>query len=222
MSSNGLMAFWADIDPDYVMRYLQWHNCEHIPERVSISGFNRGCRYRAMDNRPHFLMFYETDEPAVFKSEPYLDALNTPTDWTKEALTYFQNPSRNIYRLVNKAGDEGQFVAPWITSIRFNTEQAEILNSFTECLGTGENVQRVRLYEVDEEISQIMTSERKIYGGGPGAQQYFAMIEVNEPEAAASAIDEAYSATDLKMKDSYQDDYWLEMVHIDNSKRNAK
>jgi hypothetical protein len=29
---EGLMAFWSDIDAEYVLRYQQWHNCEHIPE----------------------------------------------------------------------------------------------------------------------------------------------------------------------------------------------
>ena len=69
MHDNGLMAFWSDIDPDYVLQYQQWHNCEHIPERVTSPGFRRGCRYRAMDNRPHFLMFYETDTPNALATE---------------------------------------------------------------------------------------------------------------------------------------------------------
>ena len=46
----GLMAFWADIDPDYEMRFLEWHNCEHMPERVSVPGFCEGRRYRGIDN----------------------------------------------------------------------------------------------------------------------------------------------------------------------------
>ena len=38
----GLMAFWADIDRDYESRFLEWHNCEHMPERVSVPGFREG------------------------------------------------------------------------------------------------------------------------------------------------------------------------------------
>ena len=45
----GLMAFWADIDTDYEMRFLEWHNCEHMPERVSVPGFCEGRRYRGID-----------------------------------------------------------------------------------------------------------------------------------------------------------------------------
>ena len=44
--ATGLMAFWSDIDDDYVLRYQEWHNCEHVPERVAIPGFLRGRRYR--------------------------------------------------------------------------------------------------------------------------------------------------------------------------------
>ena len=39
MTGTGLMAFWAEIDESYVDRFRQWHNCEHMPERVSVPGF---------------------------------------------------------------------------------------------------------------------------------------------------------------------------------------
>ncbi|MDP7547459.1 MAG: hypothetical protein QGF20_09215, partial [Alphaproteobacteria bacterium] len=95
--SLGLMAFWADIDHDYTLRFQEWHNCEHIPERISIPGFNVGRRYRGIGDAPKFLMFYETDTAAVFASEAYMARLNDPTPWTQESLPHFGNPSRNIY-----------------------------------------------------------------------------------------------------------------------------
>ncbi len=50
--SKGLMGFWADIDEDYVLRFQEWHNYEHIPERVGIPGFNAGRRYRGWTAHP--------------------------------------------------------------------------------------------------------------------------------------------------------------------------
>jgi hypothetical protein len=47
--SRGLMVFWADIDADYLPRFQEWHNTEHIPERISIPGFNVGRRYRGAE-----------------------------------------------------------------------------------------------------------------------------------------------------------------------------
>lgn len=208
MPENGLMAFWSDIDPDHVLRYQQWHNCEHIPERVTSPGFRRGCRYRAMDNRPHFLMFYETVAPDALASDCYLNALNNPTPWTKEALQYFRNPVRNIYRRLETAGSEGPFAAPWITSLRCNSD-ADLSRWAAQWAGR-DGIQRVRLYEVDEKISQIMTSERKIYGGGPGAQRYLLLIEQALPDAAEAAGDlfDTHPVADV-----FTDRYWLEMSH---------
>ncbi|MEP3334374.1 hypothetical protein [Sedimentitalea sp.] len=208
MYDNGLMAFWSDIDPDHVMRYQQWHNCEHIPERVTSPGFCRGCRYRAMDNRPHFLMFYETDAPEALASDYYLNALNNPTPWTREALHYFRNPVRNIYRKRNTFGAAGPFAAPWITSLRYNS--ATDLTGWAARCAERESVSRVRLYEVDEEISRIITSERKIYGGGPGAQQYLLLVEHTLPEHTESVKD---LCEGQPIEDVFRDHYWLEISH---------
>ena len=43
--SRGLLAFWANIDADYQLEYLKWHNCEHMAQRVNIPGFHVGQRY---------------------------------------------------------------------------------------------------------------------------------------------------------------------------------
>ena len=52
--SKGLMGMWADIDGKDLLRFQEWHNCEHIPERISVPGFNTGRRYRGMDGAPTF------------------------------------------------------------------------------------------------------------------------------------------------------------------------
>jgi hypothetical protein len=40
--SCGLMAFWASFERQDLARYVEWHNCEHMAERVSIPGFQTG------------------------------------------------------------------------------------------------------------------------------------------------------------------------------------
>ena len=181
--SQGLMAFWADIGADSMLRFQEWHNCEHIPERISIPGFNVGRRYRGLGEAPNFLMFYETDAASVFASDAYMARLNDPTPWTQEALTYFRNPSRNIYRLLAEA-------AQWLPTA-----------------ASGDGVHRVRLYAVDEEISGIMTSERQIYGGGPGQQKYLAMIEASQNDTGGVLPDAFADAADL-----FADSFWLEIA----------
>ena len=143
--AKGLMAFWASIDADYTIRYQQWHNCEHVPERVSIPGFLQGRRYRSFstssttstNNDPHFLMFYETESSSTLASDGYMAALNAPTPWTREALTHFSNPVRSIYSRIGVAEGQGNdqgsnlsaadrrvrqksFTAPYLSTLRFD------------------------------------------------------------------------------------------------------
>ncbi|MBT3533667.1 MAG: hypothetical protein HN478_07305 [Rhodospirillaceae bacterium] len=200
--SLGLMAFWADIDADYLLRFQEWHNCEHIPERISVPGFNVGRRYRGIGEAPGFLMFYETDTASTFASAPYLARLNDPTPWTQESLPHFQNPSRNIYALQSETGQVAPIEAPYIHTLRFNGGDG--MEAWLATIAARDNVHRARIYAVDEDISNIMTSERQIYGGGPGQQQYLAMLECAAPLADLQPPD---GVTDL-----FSDGFWLEIA----------
>ena len=186
--SCGLMAFWASFERQDLARYVEWHNCEHMAERVSIPGFQTGRRYNVEGTPGRYLQFYETVTSSVLGSQPYLDALNDPTPWTKKALTWFRDPVRNIYELVGSCGEPGMFTAPYLTALRFNLEDSQdrdllpvYSSDWLAALCEMPHVLRARLYRVDEVISKIMTSERKIYGGGPGGQKYLAFIEMSKP-----------------------------------------
>ncbi len=207
--SQGLMAFWADIDEADRLRFQEWHNCEHIPERISIPGFNLGRRYRGLAGAPTFLMFYETDTASVFASDAYMARLNDPTPWTREALTYFRNPSRNIYGLLAESDQAAPMEAPYIQTFRFNMAEDAVnrlAQDWLPAVGAMEGVHRVRLYAVDEAISGIMTSERQIYGGGPGQQKYLVMIEAARADSAGGK-GELSAAEDL-----FADGFWLEIA----------
>lgn len=219
-AGSGLMAFWADIEPAQLLEYQRWHNCEHVTERVSIPGFLAGWRYRNGGSGPAMLMMYETRDPRVLASEAYLAALNSPTPWTRQALTWFRNPSRAIYRLVAAAGRPAPTEAPFLLAARFNLDpaaEAAALAAYRDSLlpaaAGREGVFRSRLYAVDEEISNIMTSERRIYGGGPGEQRYLLLHDLRqedlvlppEPGAEGGAFQEAH-------RDLYLDRLWLEFA----------
>ncbi len=200
------MAFWADIDADNMLGFQEWHNCEHIPERISIPGFNVGRRYRGMGEAPSFLMFYETDTASVFASDAYMARLNDPTPWTQKALTYFRNPSRNIFSLLAETGQAAPMEAPYIHTLRFNIPDAlveQLTTQWLPSLGEMDGVHRARLYAVDEEISGIMTSERQIYGGGPGQQRFLVMIEASQSDTGVTVAE----ADDL-----FADSFWLEIA----------
>jgi len=173
--ASGLMAFWARIDAAYLARFRQWHNSEHMPERVSIPGFLAGQRYLGHGTNDYFLMMYETRDPAVLASADYLARLNAPTAWTRETLPHFREPVRNIYRRIAARGASDLFAAPCLVSVRFNAEAPD--GRLVEDLAALPSIARARLFEIDGDISGIQTSERKIYGGGPGAQRYLLLAE---------------------------------------------
>jgi hypothetical protein len=181
---QGLMAFYADFDEPDVEKYRRWHNCEHMAERVSLPGFRRGLRYRGLDAPATFLMLYETDDAAVLGSEAYHAALNAPTAWTRDALTWFRNPARAIYTKSFEEGAPGWRPFPYMLTLRFNTDAARLPGIEALLRGAAAAAaDRVRLYHEDEAISGMMTAERRIYSGGPGAQQYLALLERMEPFA---------------------------------------
>lgn len=173
---TGLMAFWARIERSYLARFRQWHNSEHMPERVSIPGFLAGRRYLGHGSDDFFLMMYETQEPAVLGGPDYLARLNAPTAWTRESLPHFREPARNIYRRLAALGASDLFTAPCLVSVRFNAAaapDAELVARVAAQPGAA----RTRLFEIDTAISGIQTSERKLYGGGPGEQRYLLLVE---------------------------------------------
>ena len=199
--SLGLMAFWTDIEADYIPHFQEWHNCEHIPERISIPGFNVGRRYRGKGAAPNFLMFYETDTASVFASDAYLTRLNDPTPWTQDSLPHFKNPCRNIYTLQAENGCPAPLEAPYIHTVRFNLGRGR--DQPVDWLSSVE-AYRTRLYAVDEAISNIMTSERQIYGGGPGQQEFLALIERATPLGDLP--------TPPGSLDVFSDEFWLEIA----------
>lgn len=216
---TGLMAFWSDIDEDYLLRYQQWHNCEHVPERVSTPGFRRGRRYRDVSGAPHFLMMYETESPATLGSQAYLARLNSPTPRTKEALTHFRNPARGIYSLAESVGEEGEFCAGWLTSLRFNPARAvepDDVRRWLEAMADGPSVGRVQLWQADVATSGIVTSERKIYGGSAAGDHLLLLIEAEQPHDVQGDVLGAADASVPQMADRHDETlglYWLELYH---------
>jgi hypothetical protein len=183
---TGLMAFWADFDENQIEAVRQWHNCQHMSERVNIPGFRLGRRYRGYDDAATFLMFYETESPSVLADKPYQAALNSPTPWTCEALKLFKSPARAVYRLVGESGVAPAEAPFFLATLRFNAgNEVDLIRSEYEkqvlpLLAERREVIRTRLWENEIGITGIRTKESEIYGGGPGRQQFVLFVETSE------------------------------------------
>ncbi len=225
---QGLLAIWANIDPDYTSDFLQWHNCEHIPERVNIPGFHVGHRYRALDDTRDFFMVYETESAEIMRSGPYLHSQNNPTPWTRQSVSHFRDPLRTIYTLVAQTGDQPALDAPYLLLVRSNPPdrpdgEDEVIQWYaTEHLprlGAVEGVHRARLYRVEPEISNLMTAERQVHGAAAGSQQFLAMYEMNSPDIPnvdtwrEAARGTTWSATMVAaLRDVERERYWLDFA----------
>jgi len=221
---QGLLAFFADVDDAYVARYRQWHNCEHMPERLGVPGFLTGHRYNALNAQRMFLMAYETRDLAVLESEPYLTLLNRPSPWTSESLHHFRQPLRNCYRRLRGFGAAPFQEAPCLATFRFNPPQAEAAGSaaaaaWLEAVAQAPEVLRARLYELDSGASNVETIERKIYGTQSNRQRYLALFECATPQTWTSAgwlERETGLAAELRpaqiLRDCERESWWLDFA----------
>ncbi len=44
-----VLAIWSDVTAEAEAELNEWYRREHVPERLAIPEFLRGCRYRATD-----------------------------------------------------------------------------------------------------------------------------------------------------------------------------
>lgn len=151
-------------------------------------------------------------------------ALNTPTPWTREALTHFRNPVRGIYFRIGVAGAAGPFAAPYVTSLRFDLPEGgekEYAEVWVRAACEGESIQRVQLYRADSAVGNMATSERKIYGGGPGKQVYLVLIEQSalpnrdvgdENDDDAVRRGDAALGAEMRRANEEKRGYWLEIA----------
>ena len=116
---SAAIVIWNGIAPNARDDFLAWHNREHIPERVRISGFRRGRRGRAFEGKPEFLTLYEVKDLGVLRQGDYLARLNSPTAWTRRMLPQFRDAARSLCQV---SFSVGAGVGGYICAVRFETE----------------------------------------------------------------------------------------------------
>lgn len=100
----GAVLVWNDVAAEGRRQFYDWHDKEHIPERLAIPGFRRGRRYIRPDHSPEWFTMYEAADLSVVTSPAYLERLNAPTPATQRTLKYFRNTSRAVCRVACSMG----------------------------------------------------------------------------------------------------------------------
>jgi hypothetical protein len=165
LAGQGVVAIWNDIEPGGRANFYEWHNREHMPERVGIPGFRRGRRYIGRDARPEFFTLYETDSPETLAGTDYLTRLNNPTPWTRRSVMAFRNVSRSLCRVALSLGvGQGGAIVTWRYDVAEGREEEQrrlLAHGILPALADRPGVAGVHLCLADRAASGIETEEKR-------------------------------------------------------------
>jgi hypothetical protein len=191
LAGEAFVAIWHDIVPEGKEDFYEWHNREHMPERVGVPGFRRGRRYIAQRGSPEYFNLYEVETPEVLTGQDYLGRLNNPTPWTRRAVAYFRNVSRSLCRVGGSYGcGQGGLIMTW----RFDTVpgQEDQCRRYLAREALLEIVQRPGIVGAhfgvaDRAGSEIVTEEKKSRGSATLVPGWIILLE----GISATALDQA-------------------------------
>jgi hypothetical protein len=198
LAGTGVVAIWHDLVPEAKRDFYEWHNREHMPERVGIPGFRRGRRYVALSGMPEFFNLYEADTPEVLGGRDYLDRLNAPTPWTKRVVPSFRNVARSICRV---AFTDGVGSGGVMLTACFDVEAAHrpraaaaLTSEILPPLALRAGIAGVHLCLADEAISNVETAEKKARADRTLVPKWIVLIEGIGRDEVQAAADELLPA----------------------------
>ena len=181
LAGLGAVCIWHDLQPHAKDDFYEWHNREHMPERVGTPGFRRGRRYIAVAGAPEYFNLYEADSAEVLGGQDYLNRLNAPTAWTRRVVPSFRNVSRSICRVAYTEGvGPGGFIVTQRFDVRENQRtttiealRQRVLPPLTDRKG----ITGVHLCLADESVSKVETAEKKARADTTHVPTWIILIE---------------------------------------------
>lgn len=165
LAGEGMIAIWNGVTPELRDEIYEWHNREHMPERVGIAGFRRGRRYRAIEADVEFFTLYETDTPLVQTGSDYTARLNDPTPWTQRMIRGFLDTSRSLCRVAASFGPgQGGLLVTYrydVAAGRQEDQRRLLAHEVLPRLAEAAGVVGAHLGIADAAASAIETAEKK-------------------------------------------------------------
>ncbi len=181
LAGLGAVAIWHDLAPEAKDDFCEWHNREHMPERVGIPGFRRGRRYVAASGGPEYFNLYEADSPEVLGGQDYLNRLNAPTEWTKRVVPSFRNVARSICRVAYTSGvGQGGFMLTQRYDIAAADRERSVdamRSRLLPPLAYRNGIAGVHLLLADEAASRIETVEKAARADATLVPTWIVLIE---------------------------------------------
>jgi hypothetical protein len=174
LDGTGVLAIWSDAAAEHEEEFNSWYTNQHLPERVGVPGFRRGRRYvKDAPGELRYFTLYETADIHVLESGPYLERLNSPTDWTRRVLPYFRNGSRLAMVVTSSAGAGIGGLAATISFGPPEGREAE-LRSWAVTVGDEMRAKHPdltgwHLCETDDEVTRAKAGTEEARASRPGA-----------------------------------------------------
>ncbi len=220
LAGLGIVAIWHGIAPEARQDFLEWHNREHMPERVGIPGFRRGRRYVSADEAPEYFNLYEADSAETLGGQDYLNRLNAPTPWTQRVLPHFRNVSRAVCRVAftNGVGSGGIVLTMRfaIDAVRHDGTVEALRRRILPPLVYRKGICGVHLGLADEQTSGIVTAERRTRANDPvSVPPWVLLIEgISGADVDGAADDVAPTLAAHEARDVQRGVYRLENTRL--------
>jgi hypothetical protein len=187
-----VVAIWNGIAPEARAAFYDWHQSEHMPERVGIPGFRRGRRYIAVDaaTQPEFFTLYEADTLPVLQGSDYANRLNAPTPWTRTVTAQFRDTSRALACVLESAGPGA---GGTILTVRFDADagSTDRLRAVVRAAAALPRITGAHLCVADGAASGTRTTETQGRTDIQAPPTWFALVEATDPAALAAVLADA-------------------------------
>ena len=178
MPGEAAVAMWWDVPAEMQTEWEDWHTHEHMPERLSISGFLRGSRWVSGSS---YFVLYEAATLDTLTRGPYLERLNNPTAWSREMMPHHRNMVRSLCSVRARFGDG---IGHALATLRLDAP----LDGLSALPGR-RGLSATLLLESSPMTAMPQTTEQKIRGGDAEAS-WIALISGYDADAVGAAARE--------------------------------
>lgn len=193
LAGEAVVAIWNGIAPEARDAFYDWHQNEHMPERVGIPGFRRGRRYVAADDatHPEFFTLYELETLQVAQGQDYARRLNAPTPCTTAVTRQFRDTFRCLARVV---ASRGPGMGGALLTVRFDMDDPAPLHAMLDAAAQRPRVTGVHLGQADAASSAVRTVETEGRDDIRQPPAWFALVEATGIAALAGILPDAAMA----------------------------
>jgi hypothetical protein len=131
---GALLLNWFDIEPGHEQAFDDWHNREHVIERMGVPGFTQGRRFEVAGKSRapghSYLVAYDASDIGVFESGAYAARLDNPTPLTASVVPFLRNLTRTVYRVEARRGGG---TAAFVRTLRLRAKDGGAVNAAALC-----------------------------------------------------------------------------------------